>query len=663
VAAPSTAVEFDVAVRPLRVLTVLAVVFGTASVLASAWHQDQTSDEPYHMKWARRLLSERVSERASSPLWNSKTPVMAAHVLSKWAGRRLLGVRGRAATFWGRLPGLAAYLGVLTLAYGFGRSRLGERTALLACALLALDPNLIANSAVATVDAPYTLTTLLTLAAGVRMAERPSFGRAALLGAALGLCFATKFTAFLLLPGLLFLLACYGVRALGGGRRALALGSVVALAAVAVLDAAYLGVGVARPLDALTWKSELMGQLAQALPRLRLPLPADFLTGLDICLAHERGRAWPVMIIDRRYGEGVWWYFLASWAFKTPLLLLLAQLFGLARLAWNPPRAERPFLCFLVGNLLLSLAYFSFLFRAQIGYRYVLMCLPLLALLAARGLGTWPVRRLVPAALVVVVGAALELLPYTGNALAFTSPLVQPKERAFRFLTNSSIDWGQNDQKVGPWIRAQRQRDPERVWHFEPTHLRPGRNVIGLNTLAGGGRANQHRYLRRHLQPIGHFRHTYLLFDVDAATYETFLTRERTLAPEADLAGCEGPGGRLEEWRPPAEPNGVLVLCLETAGPSEVTLRVRNGGPTLGPLAWRLRDWDVLRPGERATWRLAPGRHRMGLMRLHLYDARFEVTGGPARVVSRPGRVLDGYLLASDAIAGTGVADRRPSER
>ena len=277
-AAPSTAVEFDVAVRPLRVLTVLAVVFGTASVLASAWHQDQTSDEPYHMKWARRLLSERVSERASSPLWNSKTPVMAAHVLSKWAGRRLLGVRGRAATFWGRLPGLAAYLGVLTLAYGFGRSRLGERTALLACALLALDPNLIANSAVATVDAPYTLTTLLTLAAGVRMAERPSFGRAALLGAALGLCFATKFTAFLLLPGLLFLLACYGVRALGGGRRALALGSVVALAAVAVLDAAYLGVGVARPLDALTWKSELMGQLAQALPRLRLPLPADFLT-------------------------------------------------------------------------------------------------------------------------------------------------------------------------------------------------------------------------------------------------------------------------------------------------------------------------------------------------------------------------------------------------
>src|SRR6185295_6642550 len=106
------------------------------------------------------------------------------------------------------------------------------------------------------------------------------------------------------------------------------------------------------------------------------------------------------------------------------------------------------------------------------------------------------------------LAAALELWPFAGNELAFTSPLVQPKARAFRYLTNSSIDWGQNDERIAAWVDAERARRNGQAVLFEPSHLRPGVNVIGLNSLAGGGSYNQHRWLREHKDPEGHFRYT-----------------------------------------------------------------------------------------------------------------------------------------------------------
>ena len=74
------------------------------------------------------------------------------------------------------------------------------------------------------------------------------------------------------------------------------------------------------------------------------------------------------------------------------------------------------------------------------------------AALAATGLGTLPSKRLAWGGVLATVAVAAELQPYAGNALAFTSPLVQPKTQAFRYVTNSSIDWGQNDERIAAWV-------------------------------------------------------------------------------------------------------------------------------------------------------------------------------------------------------------------
>lgn len=631
--------------RLLPALALVCTLFGLGQVLHSAWEQDWTYDEPYHMQWARRLFVERVSERKSDPLWNSKTPIMMVHVLFKQAARSAGLREGRPVSFCARVPGAVCYLTVLCAAAIFARRRLGLNAAALTVMALALDPNLIAHSAVATVDAPYTLFTLLTLLCGVRLAECPTLGRACVLGLTLGLAFATKFTAFLLIPGLLLLPLCFGLAAFRSQRRhLLLLALLVALLAVLTVDVAYLFVDVGRPLGLISWKSTQMIRVASALPHLRLPLPADFLTGLDICLAHERGRAWSVLILDRRYPDGVWWYFLVSYVLKTPLLLVLGQLVGLLRLLRTRLGEQRPLVLFLALNLLLSLLYFSFLFRAQIGYRYVLMCLPLLVLLAARGWSSLEGPWLPRGAVLVAALAALELVPYSGNALAFTSPLVQPKRQAFRFLTNSSIDWGQNDERVQPWMDRERERFRGQLLLWEPTHIRPGRNVIGLNSLAGGGSYNQHRWLREHREPEGHYRHTYLWFTIDPATYERFLDEDRRLRsrPEDEAACAPGPDLRplaLDTWRAfPENPEGsnAWIVCAQTPEGGDLALVGQNVGLLLGRAGAEMRDWDRLRGGEELVYRLEPGWHALAVIKAQLFVGRFELRLGTAELHYRP---------------------------
>ncbi len=635
--------------RALRALTLACVAWGLFSTARAAWEQDLTYDEPTHLQWSKRLLEERVSERRSDPMWNSKTPVMMANVLAKQAGRAA-GLKGsRVLTFCARLPGLVWFVALLVVVFHLGRRLGGPLGAHLATAASALDPNLAAHASVATVDASYTFATLLALLAGLRYAERPSHARAGAVGAALGFAFATKFTAFLLIPGLA--LVPLTRRLFGRGdeifrRRPVLLAADVALvtlAAMACVCAAYLFVDLAPRLDQPLWKSSVMARAAGLLPWLRLPLPADFLTGFDICMAHERSRGWSVLILGRSFPDGVSWYFAVSWLLKTPLALIAALVAGLA-LAWRARRALEPAGVALLANLALHLFYFSFLFRAQIGYRYVLMAVPLVALLAAAGWSARGVSRVLTAsACGVALLAALEALPYLGNTLALTNALVQPKREAWRYLTNSSLDWGQNDEKVAAWV-ARRRFAPV---HVEPTHIRPGVNVIGLNVWAGAGQARQHAWLRAHVRPEGHFRHTVLWTTIDAATYERFLEEDRRLVPDpADAATCAeertlGPFTAEGAAAFPAsnEPSPAWVVCVSTPARVDLGFFVERGGPLFGRPAWLPREWDRLRPGEQAWYRLEPGTHALAVTRLALYQGRFELRGGSATFRLRPARL------------------------
>ncbi|PYQ54107.1 MAG: hypothetical protein DMF78_07260 [Acidobacteria bacterium] len=605
--------------RAARAATLAAAVFGLASAAMSAYRQYETSDEPDHLAYARRLLDTGETERSSQLHFNSKTPASVPNVLARQAARRL-GVRGdRPLRFFSRLPTVMEYALLLGTVFVVGRRFLGETAACLATAACALDPNLVANSAVATVDTPYALATLLTLGAVLWLGERVTLARALALGAALGLAFAVKFTAFLLLPGVLVVpWLVPALRARLVSRRLPAAAITAALAALVVVAAAYRFHDVGVELNDVGWRWPAMARLAARVPHLRLPVPADFATGFDV-LAVAVDKDYPVVLLGRHFPRGVWYYFAVAWALKTPVLLLAATLFGLARAAAAPGLRSHPAVVLLAANLALTLAYFSFLFTAQVGLRFVLMCVPLAALVAAAGLAplvqTPRARRWLA---VVALTAVAENALYVGNHLAFTSAAVWPKREVFRLLTNANVDWGQNDDKIAGWLEeAGLSAAP-----FDPLHALAGDNVFELNHLAGVGKFRQHQWLREHASPRAHFGHTHLWFRLDAAT-------DGAPAVFPELGRTDG-----------------IVLCLTAPTRLDLGLFGDEGTIVLGAADQPLRDQPLVRPGQQSWYRLDRGTSALAAFWATGFRGRWRVRGGEATLATRRVAVQRGTVEA-----------------
>jgi hypothetical protein len=639
------------------------VLFSLAAAAASAWVQGETYDEPDHIAYARRLVETGETERLSVLHYNSKTPGSVPHAVARQAAKNWLGVRGPdRLRFFSRLPTVAALALLLGAVFVLGRRFLGETAACLATTACALDPNLIANSSVATVDTIYALATLLTLGAVLWMVERPSVGRAAALGAALGLAFAVKFSAFLLVPSVLvfpWLIPAMRARLrtwtmLPG---ALAAGVTMLL----VIGAAYRFHNVGVEINDLGWRSPQMLRLHSLVPHLRLPVPADFMTGFDL-LAVAVDKDYPVVLLGRHHPRGVWYYFLVVWLLKEPVLLLAAQVFGFARTAATGALWTHPVLAFLALTLAASLLYFSFFFATQVGFRFVLMCLPLAALIAAAGLAplvqTPRGRRW---ATLVAVAAMAESVPYLGHHLAFTSAAVWPKGEAFRLVNNSNLDWGQNDEKIRGWLEERGLGAAA----FNPVHAIPGDNVLGLNVLAGVGKFRQHLWLREHVPPVAHLGHTYLRFHIDPATYERMLEEDRHLRPSAvDGRLCEGAvsAGPIVDGAPLVLPDfgrtQGMVLCLTARSRADVGLLADQGSAVIGPAAPPLRDQPLLREGDQAWYRLAPGTSALAGFASSGLRGRWALKGGPVSLATRPVAIERGVIVEDFGGAPADVSPR-----
>jgi hypothetical protein len=305
------------------------------------------------------------------------------------------------------------------------------------------------------------------------------------------------------------------------------------------------------------------------------------------------------------------------WLLKTPLALLVLQVAGLVRAAAGRRLWREPALRFLTANLLLTLAYFLFLFRTQIGYRFVLMLVPLAWLLAAVGLVSWAPRRLSALAGTACVLALLESIAYVGNPLSFTNSLVWPKRDAYRYVADSNIDWGQSRDRIDGWL-AERGIPQARL---DPVHVLAGANVFGLNVLAGVFDADQHRWVREHLQPVEQLGHTYLVYDVSFEEFWRFLDAERRWSPDPYAAQvCASSRG--ESLTPPArvafegprrpEPGRLWIACVRALGLVDLGFRLDDGAIDVGRLRPGPRCEALPLGGKKVLWtRLEPGVHAL----------------------------------------------------
>ncbi|GAB2838620.1 ArnT family glycosyltransferase [Lentzea nigeriaca] len=340
---------------------------------------------------------------------------------------------------------------VLTLLFGlvvflFARDLAGPVGGMVALALYALSPDVIAHGSLATLDVPAA--GFLLTAAWLLWRARQRVFYLPLAGLALGAAIATKMSALAAVPVLLVLVALAVRQA-----RAKAVAA-VALTAVAVVWLSYLAVD---PL--LRWETPPDVPSVSGLRALAdwLPFPEPYRDGMRVQFGME-DRVWGGFLFGTHYSGSHWYYLPAALLVKTPLGALVLWVAG-AVVMTRVPRLRPAVPYVLVPTAVLLVA--AMTGSRDLGVRYAIF-VPMFLAVAAGGLVAVR-RRWMHVALAVLVAfvavSSLRTFPYY---LPYSNEAFGGPEKTHLRLHDSNVDWGQD---LGRLADRLRERHPgERIW-------------------------------------------------------------------------------------------------------------------------------------------------------------------------------------------------------
>ena len=362
-----------------------------------------------------------------------------------------------------RIPIVLLSLAGMLILYRWSRDRFGERGGLLAAAIWAFEPNLIAHAGVATTDMAATVLILAAVDAFRRFLADATPRRALLSGGVLGLALLTKFTSLVLLP--LFVVLALPRRPKGKAW------ILVPCVALLVLNLGYLFEGTGRPLGSFPFLSTTLTRPRTGgvpphrqarfyqmlfdqrqnrfegtlLGRLPSPVPAEYLLGLDEQSFEASpglpGGGYAVFARGVVQRGGWWWYDLYALLVKTPLALWMLGIVALSAGVAN--RAlRRPILSdlFWMVPAALLLAVMSGLTGMDLGVRYLLPMFPFLFVGIAR-IGRTPWVTLPAIACGAILVTTLRVHPHE---LSYFNEAAGGPKRGGQHLLDSNIDWGQD---------------------------------------------------------------------------------------------------------------------------------------------------------------------------------------------------------------------------
>jgi len=343
------------------------------------------------------------------------------------------------------------------LVWRWARRLSGPGGGLMALALYALAPEALAHAAVAGIDMPFALGFTASCYALWRFARGGGWRWWALMSLAVSLTLLASFNALQLAP---VFLALALLAPLGGRPRSLAQPRSIArlwvglallpLVVLVMLQIGYLGRTSWQPIAHMTFNSEQLQHLQGSAPWLILPLPGPFIAGLDYVGAMRGIEA--LTLLMGRVAPGTHWYY-------APFALLIkwpAGFLGLIALrsssAARAPRARRRAWSerFVWLPALVMILFAMFVTRLNVGIRYLLPMVPMLAI--------WIGGLVAPAARVALgrrrtherlalAAAALAILACAEAAAAEPYPLSFFNHLAGahpdQLINDSAVDWGQ----------------------------------------------------------------------------------------------------------------------------------------------------------------------------------------------------------------------------
>lgn len=540
-------------------------------------------------------------------------------------------------------------LGVLLglLCYVWARQLFGVRGGIVALAIFAFSPSMLAHGPLATSDLAAALLFTAALGSLWLVLHRADPLRLAGSATVMGLLFASKMSAPLMGPVAILLAVVRiwsgrpfvwrgRVRGIAGGRRRLLAPIALVLLAhvagvIAVIWASY-GFRYATFRTAVPGRDRMfLGETIETLagnaaPRAVLAaardarlVPETYVFGL----AHVLNRSERFIgFLNGRYSITGWWYFFPyCWLVKTPPAVFV--LLGLSAAgAWpcvRHPR-RRSLRVARAAYRLTPLLVFSAVYwdaavtsSLNIGERHLLPAYPALFILAG-GAGRWLARRhLLAAGLATVslVSLPIESLRAWPHYLAYFNPLAGGPSSGYRRLVDSSLDWGQDLPGLARWLDNRRSDGSPPV----PVYL----------SYFGSGDPAHHRIVARQLYSYQDWRRERPLHDLTGGIYcisATMLQNVYTRAPGPWAAPYET---AYQQRR--ADVDRLRAARAEDRADAE----------------WRkvANDFEQLRLARLAAFlrRRAPDAHiGHSILIFHLSDGdvRDALAGPPAELVPRP---------------------------
>jgi hypothetical protein len=463
--------ELPKGVERLLVALLLAVFLVEGGI--ALCYMSSTGDETHYLGMGRYLLKHRTWDLDDALLqpplsyYLHSVPLLGLSIDDQLFKTKELNERGRA--LMGSFPDdrllMLARMPILLLATGLGflvffwsKQVYGSAGGLLALFLYAFHPVIIGNSVLITPDLCLTAFSTLTMYFFWRYRNAPSFKGALLTGGALGLTLLSKYSAILLVVGLLFLVILFAVMRRFHRETSTRFWQfrhllLIFVAALLVVNAGYLFTGSFQPLKGGAYHSALVHWFANTgvLRSIPMPLPRAYVLGMD--LQHsviENGFICYLMGITAQRG---WiYYYIVAFFLKAPVvfivLLLLTTIKGRDRLQWM-----------LLVPIIIFPLYFS-VFRLSRGVRYILPIYPLLCIwigqlaLLAKGLSWKPLMKL---------GVMLLLAWYAAGSVwiaphytAYVSEIAGGPDNGLNLLFESDFDWGQDLKGLSSYLNEKK---------------------------------------------------------------------------------------------------------------------------------------------------------------------------------------------------------------
>jgi len=399
------------------------------------------------------------------------------------------------------------------LIYTFGTQLFGPVGGLFALFLYIFNPNIIAHSSLTTIDIGASCFIFLSIYCFWRYLKKKDLAAALFAGGTLGLAQLSKFTALLLYPVFIIIIAVLIFerdllhRSSRNAENTLSLKDVayfliILLVSLFVINAGYFFSGTFRPIADYQFLSKTLKNISIWMwGSFPVPLPFDYLSGFDSQMAISEGGNpfYASYLMGEHSLDGWWYYYLIAFLIKNPLAFLIILI--LTVILWGKTACIKleDSLCIWVP-VIIFLSYFSFFTHIPIGVRFLLPVFPLIfvsagSLLNKRLLDKKKWKTIIAILAIAYLIPAIFSYP---NYLSYFNIIAGGPDNGHRWLIDSNLDWGQdlpglkrymerneiNEIKLGYFGRV----DPE-IYGIKYTlpnrQLEHGIYAISVNFLVG----------------------------------------------------------------------------------------------------------------------------------------------------------------------------------